>query len=171
MLTAKAAEESVIRGLETGADDYITKPFNTRILCARINNLIELRRNLHMALDREMMLQPEKVTVSHIDKEFITDLQEVIEKNLADPDFNVDLLCKKLYMSGATLYRKIHALSGKSPTQYIRSYRLKRAAQLLKDGFGSVTEVAFEVGFSSRSYFTECFKKQFHCLPSNFHAL
>jgi signal transduction histidine kinase/DNA-binding response OmpR family regulator len=169
MLTAKASEESVVRGLETGADDYITKPFNTRILCARVKNLIDLRRHLQLTLEREMVLQPEKVAVSPIDRDFITDLQRVIEENLSDPDFNVDRLGKKLYMSSATVYRKIQALSGKPPTAYIRSYRLKRAAQLLGSGFGSVTDVAFEVGFSSPSYFTDCFKKQFHCLPSSFH--
>jgi AraC-like DNA-binding protein len=79
-------------------------------------------------------------------------------------------MCKKLYMSGATLYRKIQALSGETPTEYIRSYRLKQAAQLLKSGFGSVTEVAFEVGFTSRAYFTKCFKERFHQLPSTFQA-
>jgi signal transduction histidine kinase/CheY-like chemotaxis protein len=170
LLTAKASDENVVRGLETGADDYITKPFNTRMLLARIKNLIELRRQLHMNVDREMTLQPAKMDVSTIDKEFVKELQAVIDANLEDPDFNVEDLGKKLYMSRSTLYRKILALSGKSPTDFIRSYRLKRAAQLLKSKSASVTEVAFEVGFSSRTYFTKCFKEQFHQLPSDYHA-
>jgi signal transduction histidine kinase/CheY-like chemotaxis protein/ligand-binding sensor domain-containing protein len=170
LLTAKASEENIIEGLETGADDYITKPFNTKILCARIKNLVDLRSQLQMNLDREMTLQPAEISVSIIDKEFIKDLQTVINKNLSDPDFNVEDLGKKLYMSRATIYRKINALSGKSPTEFIKSYRLKRAAQLLKSKFGSVTEVAFEVGFASRTYFTKCFKEKFHQLPSEFQA-
>ncbi|NIM14951.1 MAG: response regulator [Candidatus Aminicenantes bacterium] len=168
LLTAKASEEDVLQGLETGADDYITKPFNTMLLMARIKNLIDLRRQLQLKLNREMTRQPVEISVSPMDNEFIKDLQEVIEKNLGDPDFNVEELCKKLYMSRPTVYRKIQALTGESPTDFIRSYRLKRAAQLLESGFGSITEVAFEVGFSSRAYFTKCFKEKFHQLPSSF---
>jgi signal transduction histidine kinase/DNA-binding response OmpR family regulator len=168
LLTAKASEESIIRGLETGADDYITKPFNTNILSARIKNLIDLRRLFQMTLNREMTLHPEKMSVSKTDKEFIRELQEVMEKNLSEPEFNVEELKKKLCMSGTSLYRKIQALSGLSPTDFIRTYRLKRAAQLLENGFGSITEVAFEVGFSSRAYFTKCFKEKFHQLPSTY---
>jgi signal transduction histidine kinase/DNA-binding NarL/FixJ family response regulator len=170
LLTAKASDENVIQGLETGADNYITKPFNTRMLLARIKNLIELRKQLHMNVDREMTLQPAKMDISGIDKEFMKELQEVLDANLEDPDFNVEDLGKKLYMSRATLYRKILALSGKSPSDYIRSHRLKRAAQLLKRKSVSITEVAFEVGFSSRTYFTKCFKKKFHRLPSEYQA-
>ncbi len=168
LLTAKASEKDVLHGLETGADDYITKPFNTMLLMARIKNLIDLRRQMQLKLNREMTRQPVEISVSPMDNEFIRDLQEVIEKNLEDPDFNVEELCKKLYMSQSTVYRKIQALTGESPTDFIRSYRLKRAAQLLESGFGSITEVAFEVGFSSRSYFTRCFKEKFHQLPSSF---
>lgn len=169
LLTAKAGEEDVLEGLETGADDYITKPFNTKILCARIKNLIELRRHLQQVLDRDMMGRPVKIPVSKIDKEFIARLKEVIKKNIADPDFNIEQLCEKMAMSQPTLYRKIQALSGESPTDFIRSYRLKRGARLLEEKFGSVLEVAFEVGFSSAAYFTKCFKKKYNCLPSQYH--
>lgn len=168
LLTARASEESIVEGLETGADDYVTKPFNTRVLRARIANLIELRRQLQLSLSREMSFQPSMVKVSNIDREFLDDLQSVLEKNLSDPDFNVEELSRRLYMSRTTVYRKIQALSGESPTDFIRYYRLKRAAQLLKSNFGSITEVAFEVGFNSRAYFTKCFKEKFHQLPSEY---
>ena len=168
LLTAKAAEENIIEGLETGADDYITKPFNTKILYARIKNLIDLRRHFQETLHREMTLKPVQKTVSQMDKEFVRDLQEVINKNISDPEFNVEDLCKRLYMGRTTLYRKILALTGEPPTEFIRSYRLKRGAELLKKGMGSVLEVAFEVGFSSANYFSKCFKKKFHQLPSSF---
>ena len=170
LLTAKASEENILQGLETGADDYVTKPFNTRILCARIKNLIDLRRQMQLTLNREMTLQPVKISISAMDKKFIKRLQEVIRENISDPDFNIEQLCKKMEMSQPTLYRKIHALSGESPTDFIRSYRLKRGAELLKNNFGTVLEVAFEVGFSSAGYFTKCFKEKFHRLPSSYQA-
>jgi signal transduction histidine kinase/DNA-binding response OmpR family regulator len=170
LLTAKASEENILQGLELGADDYVTKPFSTQLLCARITNLIELRRHLQLNMEREMTLKPDKTSVSNIDKEFVKDLQEVINKNISDPEFNVEELCKRLYMGRTTLYRKILALTGEPPTEYIRSYRLKRGAELLKSGRGSVLEVAFEVGFSSANYFSKCFKKKFHQLPSSFQA-
>ncbi len=168
LLTAKASEENIIMGFETGADDYITKPFNTRLLCARIKNLIELRRQLQLNVNREMVLQPSSMGISKLDREFLDDLQQVIEKHLSNPDLNVEDLSKRLYMSRTTLYRKILALSGEPPTDFIRTCRLKKAAHLLKSNFGSITEVAFEVGFNSRAYFTKCFKEKFHRLPSDY---
>jgi len=168
LLTAKASEENILQGLETGADDYVTKPFSTKLLMARIKNLIDLRRHFQLTLYREMTQQPVKMSISQMDREFIKELQDMIEKNLSDPDFNVERLGKKLYMSRATLYRKINALSGESPIEFLQSYRLKRGAELLENNFGSVLEVAFEVGFSSASYFTKCFKKKFNQLPSDF---
>jgi AraC-like DNA-binding protein len=170
LLTAKAAEESKIKGLELGADDYITKPFNTDILRARLKNLIRLRSHIQKQRNREMSLLPAKIKESAIDREFMKELNAVIEKNLEDPEFNVEQLAKKLYMSSATVYRKVQALSGEIPSEYIRSFRLRRAAQLFKEKFGTVTEVAFEVGFSSRAYFTKCFKEKFHQLPSVYMA-
>jgi signal transduction histidine kinase/DNA-binding response OmpR family regulator/ligand-binding sensor domain-containing protein len=168
LLTARASEEAQVKGLEGGADDYITKPFNPRLLEIRIHNLIQLRQQLQLKLNRQMVLQPTGIEISEMDREFLKDLQEVIEKNMSEPDFNVEDLSKRLYMSRTSVYRKIQALSGDSPTDFIRSYRLMRAAQLLKIQFGSVTEVAFEVGFNSRAYFTKCFKEKFHQLPSEY---
>jgi signal transduction histidine kinase/DNA-binding response OmpR family regulator/ligand-binding sensor domain-containing protein len=170
MLTAKASEENILQGLETGADDYITKPFNTKILIARIKNLIDIRSQLQKNINRQMTLQPFKTSVSKIDQAFFHDLHEVINKNLSDEEFNVEQLCKKLYMGRTTLYRKVLALTGETPTDFIRSYRLKRGAELLKQNFGTVLEVAFEVGFSNSSYFAKCFKEKFHQLPSEYQA-
>jgi signal transduction histidine kinase/DNA-binding response OmpR family regulator len=158
MLTAKASEENILQGLETGADDYITKPFNTKILIARIKNLIDIRGQLQKNINREMILQPVKTSVSKIDQAFFHDLHDLINKNLSDEEFNVEKLCKKLYMGRTTLYRKVLALTGETPTDFIRSYRLKRGAELLKQNFGTILEVAFEVGFSNSSYFAKCFK-------------
>ncbi len=168
LLTAKASQESIVQGLETGAVDYITKPFNTKILTIRIKNLIDLRRQMQLKIKREKMLSSDEIVVSPIDKQFITELQDVVEKNLSNPDFNEDQLCQKLHMRRSDLFRKIQALTGESPKQYILSYRLNRAAQLLKDNLGNVTEVAFKVGFTSTADFARCFKEKFHQLPTSF---
>jgi len=117
---------------------------------------------------QEILLQPGEISVSSIDDEFIRELQHVINANLSDSDFHVDALSKKMLMDRTTVYRKITALTGQSPTQIIRSYRLKRAAHLLKGNFGTVTQVALEVGFLNVAYFAKCFKEEFHLLPSAF---
>ena len=170
LLTAKASEENIIEGLETGADDYITKPFNSKILLTRIRNLIELRSHLQQKIQKQMLLQPAEISVSSMDQEFIKELHDVIDKNLTDPKFHVEQLSEKLYMERTTLYRKVKALSGESPTEYIRSYRLKRAAQLLRDKFGTVSQVSLEVGISNVAYFAKCFKEKFHQLPSTYQS-
>jgi signal transduction histidine kinase/DNA-binding response OmpR family regulator len=168
LLTAKASEEGIVKGLETGADDYITRPFSTKILCIRIKNLIDLRHHWQHTRKRQMTMQPAEISVSSVDEQFYKEMQAVIEKNLSDSEFNVEQLAKKLYLSRATLYRKIVALTGESPLKFIRSYRLKRAAQLLKARWGNVTEVAIEVGFCNMAHFSECFKEEFGRLPSAF---
>jgi signal transduction histidine kinase/CheY-like chemotaxis protein/methylphosphotriester-DNA--protein-cysteine methyltransferase len=168
LLTAKASDENIIKGIETGADDYITKPFNIKILHARIKNLIELRSQAQQKIKRRNMLQPDEISVSNVDELFLKELHDVCEKYLSNPDFHVEKLSKKLYMSRATLYRKIIALTGESPNHFIRSYRLKRAAQLLTANFGNITEVAMAVGFTNMAYFSKCFKEAFHQLPSNY---
>jgi DNA-binding response OmpR family regulator/two-component sensor histidine kinase len=170
LLTAKASEESIIQGLETGADDYITKPFNTKMLLNRIKNLIDLRRQLQLKIQRKKMLLPAEISVSSPDEKFLKEFQGIIEKNLSDPDFNVDELSKKLIMGRSTLFRKIQALTGETPNQFILSYRLERGAQLLREKFGNVTEVALDVGFSSAAYFAKLFKEKFHQTPSEFQA-
>lgn len=168
LLTAKTSEEDILAGLETGADDFLAKPFNTKILVNRIKNLIRLRRHLQETFNRRMNLQPVEIPQSDIDKEFLNDLMDAINQNLPDPDFNVEDLSNKLYMSRTTLYRKVQALTGETPTDFIRSCRLKRAAELLQKNSGSILEIALEVGFSNSSYFTKCFKEKYHRLPSQY---
>ncbi|MCP5053490.1 MAG: response regulator, partial [bacterium] len=170
LLTAKASEENILRGLETGADDYVTKPFSTKILMARIRNLIDIRSQLQTNIDRGMSLQPVRTSVSKMDQTFLNDLHNLIEKNLSNWEFNVEELRKELRMSRATFFRKVQALSGLTPNQFIQSYRLKRGAELLKQNFGTVQDIAFEVGFSSPSYFSKCFKERFRQQPSEYQA-
>ncbi len=168
LLTARVSEESIIHGLQTGADDYVTKPFNTQILLARIGNLIELRRQMQLKIQRQKMLLPAEIAVSSMDDKFLEEFQKVIEGNLSDPGLDIDKLLRKLLMGRTTLFRKVKALTGEKPMEFIQSYRLERAAQLLKKNYGNVTEVAMAVGFSSSAHFSECFKKKFHVSPHSY---
>ncbi len=171
LLTAKASEESVIQGLETGADDYITKPFNTKMLLSRIKNLIDLRRQLQLKIQREKMLLPAEIPVSSLDDQFLKKFQDIIGENLDNHEFTIDELCERLEMGRSTLFPKIKALTGLTPNQFIQSYRLERAAQILrKDKSRSITEISADVGFDSPAYFTKCFKDKFHQSPSTYQA-
>ena len=167
-MTARASDDSKLKGLENQADDYITKPFNANILQSRINNLIRLRGHMQDKRKRQLHNLPQEIKETAIDQSFAKELDDVIQKNIADQDFNVAQLANKLFISEATLYRKVLALTGQSPSHYLRSHRLKIAAELIKKDRSSITDIAFAVGFSSHAYFTRCFKEQFHQLPSNY---
>ena len=170
LLTAKASDESIITGLDKGADDYITKPFSVQILSARVKNLIKLRQQLQEKLKNELLLQPSEIKVSSVDDIFLKKLHEIIEENLSNPELSIEELSEKFFMSRIHLFRKIKALTGESPSSFLRSYRLKRAAQLLKQKSGNITEIAFQVGFNNSAYFAKCFKEQFHQTPSDFQS-
>jgi signal transduction histidine kinase/DNA-binding response OmpR family regulator len=168
LLTARASEESTEQGLEIGADDYITKPFSSRLLNARIRNLIEQRRRLQVERRTHLTKTPAPSEISSVDNRFYNELVQLLNQNISDPEFKVEQLRKKLFMGRTTLYRKIMALTGLSPNRFLRTYRLMRAAQLLKGKFGNVSEVASEVGFTNLAYFSQCFKEEFLTSPSHF---
>jgi signal transduction histidine kinase/AraC-like DNA-binding protein len=170
LLTAKAGEESVMEGLETGADDYITKPFNAHILLTRIKNLIDLRLELWKSLQRKNLKIPSKIKVSPLDEQFLFKFRGIIEKKLTDPDFRLEAIYEELKMPRSTFFKKIKALTGGKPNSFILSYRLERARQLLKENYGNVTDVAMAVGFNSSSYFTKCFTKEYGISPSSYQA-
>jgi YesN/AraC family two-component response regulator len=166
LLTAKAGEEDKLSGLETGADDYLVKPFNSKELHVRVKNLIELRRKLRERFRREGLLQPREVAVPSIEEAFLQKLMQVMEQHLADEGFGIDELSAALAMGRKQLYRKIKALTGQAPTDFIRTIRLQRAKQLLVQHAGTVSEIAYQVGFNNLSYFARCFKEEFGELPS-----
>ncbi len=168
LLTAKVGDENIMQGLETGADDYVTKPFNVDILLIRIKNLIELRKQIQQKYQKQLFLQPNEIKVSSVDETFLKELHELVEENISDPDFNIENMTDKFSMSYMSLFRKIKALTGEPPVKFLRSYRLKKAAQLLKAKSGNITEIAFSTGFNNSAYFTKCFKEQFNRLPSEF---
>ncbi|MBC8185468.1 response regulator [candidate division KSB1 bacterium] len=168
LLTAKASDEYKIEGLETGADDYLIKPFNSEELLVRIKNLVNLRQKLQEKYRRDLLLEPTEVTVESMENEFLRHASEIVEQHLSDPEFSIEQFAKSLFMTRANLHRKLRALTDLSPSQFTRSIRLKRAAQLLKQHSATITEIAFDVGFSSSAYFTKCFKEQYGLTPHQY---
>ncbi len=168
LLTAKASLENKIEGLETGADDYLIKPFNTDELRTRVVNLIRVRKQMREKFQSEMILKPMEVIVPSTQKIFIEKLTGIIEKNIEDEEFSVENLCKEIGMSRTQVHRKIKAITNKSTSEYIRSYRLQRAADLIKQDAGNIAEIAYKVGFSSQSYFTKSFLELYGCTPMDF---
>lgn len=168
LLTAKTTEESQIDGLKSGADDYISKPFNIDVLYIKMRNLIESRKKMQSMLKEPIPIEPSRITVNNIDEELIRKALEYTEANISNPDFSVEELSKELGMSRVHLYKKLLSLTGKTPIEFIRLVRLKRAAQLLKESKMNVSEIAYEVGFNHPKYFRKYFKEEFGVLPSQF---
>jgi DNA-binding response OmpR family regulator len=168
LLTARASAESKIKGLELGADDYLIKPFDRTELQIRARNLIEQRRKLRERFSRDISLHPREIAVTSYDEKFLQRAIDIIEQHLGDSEFTVTSFLNEVGMSRMQLHRKLHALTNCSASEFIRVLRLKRAAQLLQQHSGNVTEVAFEVGFNNLSYFSKCFRQQFGMLPSEY---
>jgi transcriptional regulator GlxA family with amidase domain len=164
MLTAYAADEPQIEGYEAGADSYISKPFSSELLLARLANLIEGRSRLKSIFGDSLPLAKEDI--SDIDRDFVGRLREVIEENIDDTSLSVETLGEKMCLSRVQLYRKIKALTGYSPNEYIRTARLKKASYLLATTDSTVSEIAYSVGFSSPSYFAKCYKEYFGQSPA-----
>jgi signal transduction histidine kinase/DNA-binding response OmpR family regulator len=166
LLTAKSDTEDKITGLQTRADDYITKPFVPNELLVRIMNLIESRSLLREKYRKEGVLKPKDITVTSIDEQFLNQLIDEVEKNIGNEKFGVEQLGEEVGMSRSQLHRKLTALIGESPNQFIRSFRLQRAHDLLKQKAATAAEIAYQVGFGSPSYFTKCFHEKFGYTPS-----
>jgi signal transduction histidine kinase/ligand-binding sensor domain-containing protein/DNA-binding response OmpR family regulator len=168
LLTAKAAKEDLIIGLETGADDYIVKPFDSEELKLKVKNQIDTRMNFSERFLKNPVKELQKMTYNTTDKKFLEKLLSVLEQNISNADFNSGELCDVLGLSRAQLYRKVKALTGKTVHEYFRVIRLYKATELLLDRGLTVSEIIYQVGFNSHSYFTRCFKKQFGVIPSEY---
>ena len=165
LLTAKSEEEDRLQGLENLADAYIVKPFNARELLATIENLLENRKKLQDHFQVQSLLQPKSIKVDSMEGKFLEELASIMEDNLQDELFGVEQLAESMAMSRSQLHRKLKAIADLSPGQYIRSFRLERAKELLQGKGGTVTEIAYTVGFNNPSYFAKCFQEQFGMLP------
>lgn len=168
MITARADMDDKIEGLETGVDAYLVKPFNARELKVRIKNLIQQRQKLRKRFKEATIIKPSEVTVTPIDQLFLENVISTIEKKFSNEDFNVEALADSVHMSASQINRKLGALIDQSGGQFIRSMRLQRAADLLKQNAGTVAEICYEVGFSEQSTFTRAFKKQFGLSPREY---
>lgn len=168
LLTAKTSLQSKMDGLNAGADAYVEKPFSMEYLKLSISSLLKSREQLQAAFVRTPFAPTNSVTISKADEDFLKKLNGIVQENIQNPDFNLENLADKMYMSYSTLNRKIKGILGVTPNDYIRLERLKKAAQLLKEGTCKVNEVCYRVGFNSPSYFAKCFQKQFGVLPKDF---
>ena len=171
LLTAKTLPESKTEGFCHGADAYVEKPFTILQLCMQIRNLLRLRRSLQKRIQPlaniENNLHPTEAFFSNKDMEFLKMLKENISNQLSDENFSIDSLTAIMNMSRSNFYRKLKALTGMSPNEYLKNCRLNRAAELLKEGY-RITEIFEQTGFCSSSYFAKCFKAKFGVLPKDF---
>ncbi len=166
LLTALASDDAKFHGLETGADEYLTKPFDNRELQVRIKNLIESRKLLRERYSRELHLGPKKVQVTSMDEKFLEKVMQTIETYMGDPDFSMEKFGQEVSLSRMQLHRKLKALTGESPGDFLRTMRLQRAKRLLESKTGNVSEIAYEVGFNNLSYFSKCYREQFGMAPN-----
>ncbi|WP_139956906.1 two-component regulator propeller domain-containing protein [Flavicella sediminum] len=168
MLTAKLSQEWEIEGLKTGADGYIRKPFDMELLRLKLSNILKNRAELRKRFNREITLQPNEVTVTSADEKFLQNAIKIVEEHMADSEFSVEMLVKEMCLSRSNLYLKLKEITGLSSSEFIRNIRLKRAMQLIESSDLSIKEIMYNTGFSTGSYFSKCFKKQFGVIPSKY---
>ncbi len=166
LLTAKASDSSHLDGLATGADDYIVKPFNADVLRARLVSLVERRATLRREYSTQITLQPSNVQLESDDAAFIEKAKSIVESQMGEARFSVEQLADSLAVSTRQLQRRLRDLTDESPSEFIRSMRLTRAHQMLTQQHGTVSEVAYAVGYTSVSQFSKRYKERFGELPS-----
>lgn len=168
MLTARAELNDKLEGLERGADDYLLKPFDAKELSIRVKNLIRIREQLSEKCRTEMLLKPADISVPSSEKVFVERLTGIINENISNDKFGVDSLSSEMGLSRSQLHRKLKAITDQSTTEFIRNFRLQRAADLIRQRSGNMAEIAYEVGFSSQAYFTKSFTEFFGLPPGEF---
>ncbi len=170
LLTARASEAYELNGLQTGADDYITKPFNPLIVQMRVRNMLDNRKKLKAFYLKKVKFQPvtEGEAAENLDEVFLNKAIELVNSNLQNENLGIEMMVDHLFMSQSTLFRKIKSLTGLSITGFIRALRIKKAAQLILQSNMKMSDVAYEVGFNDYKYFKKSFQQQFGCLPSEY---
>lgn len=168
LLTAKALAEDEVRGLELGADDYVTKPFHMRILRLRIQKLLDAHKQAQRTFSEKLEINPSEITITSLDEQFLAKAIRLTEENMADADFSVEKLSSLLAMHRTHLYKKLLSITGKTPLEFIRTIRLKRAAQYLLQSQLYVSEIAYQVGFNSPKLFSRQFKEAFGMTPREY---
>lgn len=168
LLTAKTMIEDEIQGFEIGADDYITKPFNLSILKLRIQNMLKNRERSYIKFQTKVNINPSEITITSLDEQFLSQAISIVEENISDPDFSVESLSDLLGIHRTHLYRKLSSITGKTPIEFIRLIRLKRAKQYLEQSQMYISEIAYAVGFNSPKLFSKYFKMEFNISPKDY---
>ena len=168
LLTARALIEHKIEGIETGADAYLEKPFNERLLLASVKNLIENRKRIREKFRKELVLNVDEMQISSADEKLIKNVIQLIEKNISEPEFNIDEMCKNFYLSRSHFSRKIKQITSLSPIELLVSYRLKHAAALILQKKLPISEIAYRVGFEHPNSLSRAFKKEFGMSPTEY---
>lgn len=168
LMTALAQVENKLEGYKTGADDYITKPFEPELLKIRIKNILDNLSNIKADFGQNEKVTSKELTISKIDEDFMNKVIDLLRENLDNANFNIDSFAKNLGLSSSQLYRKIKGIAGVSPNEFIRTYRLREAAKLITETTFNMSEIAYKVGFNDSLYFSKCFKRQFGVAPSKY---
>jgi DNA-binding response OmpR family regulator len=169
LLTAKNLMAQKIEGIRVGADAYLTKPFEVELLVASVDHLLKRKQELSHYFKTDVLTHPEfQSSKENLDDKFVKKVANIIEANISNPDFNVEILSREIGMSTTHLYRKLKSLTHYSAKDIIKKYRLKKASLLLKNNEGNISEIMYEVGFSSLSYFAKCFKSEFGLSPKDY---
>lgn len=170
LLTAKTGRESRIDGLKTGADDYLTKPFSVEELMVRVGNLIELRKKLAGRYRERIRVHVTSSEEMSLDDKFLMKAKEIVEANMEDVLFSVEKMAKEMSLSRTQLLRKLKALTGLAPNDFIRDLRLQKAAEMIRQKVDTITQIGYAVGFNDQSYFSKSFKKEFGETPTEYAA-
>lgn len=166
LLTALAGDKERLSGLQTGSDDYLTKPFNPNELKLRVRNLIENRRKMREKFSSNTIIRPAEISVTPRDQAFMENLMQIVEKNLTNEQFSIDDLAREANMSQSQLHRKLKAVVNQTANHFIRSVRMQRAKELLHQDAGNIADIAYMVGYNDPSYFSRIFKSYFGAVPS-----
>ncbi|WP_207428938.1 hybrid sensor histidine kinase/response regulator transcription factor [Pedobacter sp. SYSU D00535] len=168
LLTANTGEQSHLEGLGSGANDYMTKPFSFEILQTKLRNLLKQQESFRKTYQRQVEVKPADVEIESADEKFLQEAIKIIEKNISNTNFSIDELSVLLYVSRVTLYKRIFNLTGKTPLEFLKSYRMKRAVQLLERGDFTISQVSYKVGFKTARNFVKSFKTEFGVVPSKY---
>jgi YesN/AraC family two-component response regulator len=170
LLTAMTGGTIELEGLQTGATDYISKPFNFEVLLWKVRNVAAYKEDVRKTYQRQVQANPASVVIESADDIFMREVLAYMEKEMGNPDLSVAELSKRFHASRSTFYKRLVLLTGKTPVEFIRYIRLKRAAELLEKSHYTVAEVAYAVGFNNPKYFTQYFKAEFGCIPRSYRA-